>query len=236
MIELAAERRKLAFQTYVEHLSTPMLMPHSGTMANPAKSKFVKLLTDINNDAMQQSPAEVAWLQAAIEQNRKIWLWSDLHLNHENIIKYCSRPFSAVAEMNSALIAAAQQIPKDELSIIVGDFAMGRIAGVQLQWESIQPCRLIAGNHDQDVWGSTVKFPWADAIQVLFYKNKEYWVTHYPLRTEMIPADVMNIHGHIHDKLISNSSKHINVSVEITGYKPKLLSEVIDASPYTNAN
>lgn len=236
MIERAAERRKLAFQVYVEHLSTPMLMSHSGTMSNPAKSKFIKLLQDINNTATNGSPEQAAWLQEAIQLNRKVWLWSDLHLNHQNIIKYCSRPFSSVADMNSALLTTAQKMSKEDLTIIVGDFAMGSRAVVQNQWDAIQPCRLVAGNHDQDVWGSNVKFPWADAIQVFFYQDKEYWVTHYPIRTEMIPENIMNIHGHIHDKVISNSNKHINVSVEMTGYEPKLLSEVINASTYTNAN
>lgn len=229
LIDQAAERRKYAFQVYVEHLSTPMVMSHADTAANPAKGKFVRLLSDINHNAMKATAQHAAWLQAALAVNQNIWFWSDLHLNHQNIIKYCSRPFESSAEMNVALIAAAHNIPREDLVIIVGDFAMGKRDFVESQLAQFQPCRLIAGNHDQDVWGSNLKFPWADAIQVFFHGDKEYWVTHYPIRTEMLPENVINIHGHIHHRSVPDSNKHINVSVEITGYKPKLLNEVLDA-------
>jgi calcineurin-like phosphoesterase family protein len=32
------------------------------------------------------------------------YLISDLHLDHDNIIDYCDRPFSSVDEMNEALV------------------------------------------------------------------------------------------------------------------------------------
>ena len=34
----------------------------------------------------------------------KIFLISDLHLDHYNIIKYCNRPFSSVREMNYLIV------------------------------------------------------------------------------------------------------------------------------------
>ena len=33
----------------------------------------------------------------------RTWVWSDLHLNHEEIIKQCRRPFTTGGEMNEAL-------------------------------------------------------------------------------------------------------------------------------------
>jgi hypothetical protein len=36
----------------------------------------------------------------------KVYIWSDLHLGHENVIRYCNRPFAGVSEMNTVLLNA----------------------------------------------------------------------------------------------------------------------------------
>ena len=37
--------------------------------------------------------------------DRRTWVWSDLHLRHANIIKYCIRPFASAQDMDRALMA-----------------------------------------------------------------------------------------------------------------------------------
>jgi calcineurin-like phosphoesterase family protein len=36
----------------------------------------------------------------------KVYILSDLHLGHGNVIRYCNRPFADVTKMNMALLHA----------------------------------------------------------------------------------------------------------------------------------
>ena len=55
-----------------------------------------------------------------------IFLTSDLHLGHANIIKYCNRPYRDVNEMNEDLINKWNQVIGDtDRVFFLGDFALG---------------------------------------------------------------------------------------------------------------
>ena len=79
-----------------------------------------------------------------------LFFTSDTHFFHEGIIKFCSRPFESVEEMNEALIRNWNEtVPEDGTVFHLGDFAFG---GCQ-QWSSIYnrlngKIYLILGNHD----------------------------------------------------------------------------------------
>ena len=48
---------------------------------------------------------------------------ADLHFGHENIIKFCSRPFDSVEAMNKALINNWNQaVGYDDDVYVLGDF------------------------------------------------------------------------------------------------------------------
>ena len=56
----------------------------------------------------------------------RIFLVSDTHFNHENILKYCNRPFNTIEEMNVALIGNWNSVVKDDdIVYFLGDFALG---------------------------------------------------------------------------------------------------------------
>lgn len=76
---------------------------------------------------------------------------ADLHLGHENIIRYTGRPFLSVDEMDEALVAAWNDRvgPGDEVWVL-GDVAMGRIdRSLALVGRMAGTKRLVVGNHDR---------------------------------------------------------------------------------------
>ena len=54
------------------------------------------------------------------------WFTSDFHLGHRNIIRYCSRPFASVEEMDAAILANLNKlVGADDVLYFLGDFCLG---------------------------------------------------------------------------------------------------------------
>ena len=82
--------------------------------------------------------------------SEQVWFTSDTHFGHENIIRFCNRPFKNAEEMNTELIRRWREtVPEDGIVFHLGDFAHGS----SRLWNDILnalPGRkyLILGNHD----------------------------------------------------------------------------------------
>lgn len=78
-----------------------------------------------------------------------IYITSDPHFNHANVIPYCNRPYSSVEEMNEALIANWNSVIKPEDTIYcLGDFSF-HIRSVEQFMPRLNGKKiLISGNHD----------------------------------------------------------------------------------------
>lgn len=154
----------------------------------------------------------------------KIYLISDLHLDHGNIIRYCQRPYRDVRHMNSDLIKKWNSVVKNEDKVYyLGDFALSRHPN---RWKRKFNGRkvFICGNHDRGLTG-TKEFERVD------YKGHKFWLTHYP---NQMPKDWDGwlIHGHTHNNskkypFINGDLRTINVSCELIGYRPLSLDYLI---------
>ncbi|MDB2253066.1 metallophosphoesterase [Halorubrum ezzemoulense] len=82
------------------------------------------------------------------------YLISDLHLNHDNIIDYCDRPFGSVEEMNETLVEHWNDSidPGDEV-LYGGDLTIRSSAAALLDWldELNGEIVFLLGNHDGTV-------------------------------------------------------------------------------------
>lgn len=140
-----------------------------------------------------------------------IYLTSDLHFSHQNILRYeaASRPFNDIHEMNEALIANWNSVVTDEDTVYVcGDFFMGPLDAIPPILERLNgKIILIRGNHDQKnrmnvfkAYGIEIK-----DIEYLTYKGRFFILCHFPLASQefvnMVRNDnseVIICYGHIH--------------------------------------
>lgn len=141
-----------------------------------------------------------------IKESEKIFLTSDTHWNHKNIILYCQRPFETVEEMNESLITNwSNTVPKDGIVFHLGDFALGGSSA----WLDILPrlngqIHLILGNHDVKNFRPGYASSFASVQEQLTVKvNKNLLIlTHFPLLcyhgTWGTEQNCWNIHGHVH--------------------------------------
>lgn len=78
-----------------------------------------------------------------------IWFYSDPHFYHNNVIRYCSRPYATVEEMNEDLVRRWNTVVRPEDTVYcLGDFSMA-FRAVELFSPRLMGNKiLIPGNHD----------------------------------------------------------------------------------------
>lgn len=137
----------------------------------------------------------------------KIFFTSDTHWRHNNIIRYCDRPFDNVQEMDHALIQNWNSVVSDQdLVFHLGDFAFADRSKWRQLVSSLNGTKfLIQGNHDRTDDIPTECFQKiADMLQLAVWDDElngyaTFIMSHYPLATwSGINRGIFNLHGHIH--------------------------------------
>jgi len=162
---------------------------------------------------------------------------SDQHFGHANVIRFCDRPFADADEMNAAMIANwNEKVTNRDVVYIVGDL-MFRLANEpetilrQLHGKK----HLIIGNHDKS-WIPKVDlsrwFDSAEHYRIIATGGGKITLCHYPM---MSFGSRLMVHGHIHNNkpesywpLLRTMDNALNASVEINGYAPVTLDELIE--------
>ena len=154
-----------------------------------------------------------------------VMVWSDLHIGHANIIRYCDRPFHNVGQMDVALWTNWQLgVAPYETLVCVGDVSF-RSQADRIANQHGDTKILVIGNHDLHYDG-TLRTEGFDQVKALLIAEGDppLVFTHVPLPN--VPSGYINIHGHRHEKLNLPDSPHINVSVEQLEYRPIALTRL----------
>lgn len=153
--------------------------------------------------------------------DKKVWVWSDLHLGHKNIISFSDRPFMNVDEMDEHLIANYNEyVDPDDVCIWVGDIAF---YGTEKTNEILDRCHgykiLVVGNHDfRNGKLRNLNFDETHLLYYLDLPGAPLVFTHFPMYNLIKPW--INIHGHLHINFQLDSDQHINVCCEYHNYRP----------------
>jgi calcineurin-like phosphoesterase family protein len=152
---------------------------------------------------------------------QNVFMISDMHFGHSNIILYENRPFKDIEEMDRVIIANWNKtVGKDDKVFILGDVSFydkEKTTNIisSLKGEKI----LIMGNHDKErdlAWWKDTGIN--EVIEYPIIYNDFYMLSHEPMYiNKNMPYG--NIHGHTHH-LKYNDNQFFNVSVECINYTP----------------
>lgn len=210
---------------YLHYLETP-IEQYDGQIRPPVQhaSKW----RDIESSTLNGGFVNISDL--INEKDKNVWIWSDQHFNHSNVIKHGKRPFNDVEEMNAFLIDSYLDVVKEgDICIWAGDIFFKSKTVFK---ESILPLLnktyniLVVGNHDFQ--SQKIKDMGFDEVHLLLdfeYKNNRCVVSHFPFVVS--DEEFINVHGHIHQHK-SEYPHQINVSVEVLEFQPVLINHLLD--------
>lgn len=163
------------------------------------------------------------------------YLISDLHLDHDNIIEYCNRPFDSVEEMNDALVEHwnAAVDPADEV-LYGGDLTIRQSAAALLDWlEQLNgEIVFLLGNHDGTVLDELDGVDFVEEVR-FEHRGVPFHAVHDPADAPSNPTGWV-LHGHHHNNwperfpFVDHGSRRVNFSVELLEYKPLATDRLVD--------
>ncbi|TXC81568.1 hypothetical protein FS935_21930 [Metabacillus litoralis] len=165
--------------------------------------------------------------------SQKVFIISDTHFSHNNVITYENRPFKDTNEMDEYMIKKWNDVvSENDLVFHLGDVS---ISGAKKSEEVLKQLNgrkiLILGNHDRLTKTKWRKLGFEPHGHYLY---KDFLLTHIPV--DEIPLKVAveegflkgNIHGHTH-----SNNQHLPrelykcCCVELIAYTPVLFDEFV---------
>lgn len=163
----------------------------------------------------------------------KIFYISDLHLNHNAIIRFCNRPFKDTAEMDRELIRRWNDVVGEGDTVyFLGDFSFSHNKDENLAYfQALKGNKfLVIGNHDNDATIGMFGYKKTFHYHEVKDDGRKIVLCHYPIISwNGLFKNALHFYGHVHDKspeaMPANS---FNMCVEKHDYTPRTLSEILE--------
>lgn len=137
----------------------------------------------------------------------KIWITSDLHLNHNKEFIYKARGFGSIEEMNIHIVAKWNTIVQpDDIVYVCGDLILGDLeSGLRLIKQLNGRLYIALGNHDTDSRAEAyLSLPNVENVKMGYRIKQGKWsfiLSHYPQIVNNYTWDkVYCLCGHSHTK------------------------------------
>ena len=162
---------------------------------------------------------------------RNIFIVSDTHFGHSNILKFTGedgaliRPqFSSVEDMDEQMVDRWNSVVRDrDIVYHLGDVYFGDGHRVLKRLRGRK--RLILGNHDNGK-ASYIQANFQKVLMWRMFTEFNCVLTHVPIHESGMTKVQYNLHGHIHQNA-SPGPRYINCSVEVQDYTPRAIEELV---------
>jgi calcineurin-like phosphoesterase family protein len=173
------------------------------------------------------------------------FITADFHLNHQNILKYCNRPYGSVEEMEDGIVAeVCSKVKNDDIVYHLGDFLFN---AKYTEFERIfdrlpgKWC-FVLGNHDRhtiELWSESLKRNGRildiTHLKRLVYENKLCILSHYEMKAwegkewrykKNYKYDcAYHFFGHYHNKPFEYETDTAEVGLDTTDMKLLTIEE-----------
>ena len=172
--------------------------------------------------------------------NRNIYLISDQHFYHQNILSYGRGEFSSVEQMNEHIIQKHNEVVgQDDIVIFLGDFSFkkGKISNLLSRLNGHK--YLVMGNHDKHSIVNAYPSLGLEGVFTMPIRLDNAYLSHEPLipgqnnnsTFKLIETEFKktigahNYHGHLHEETHFDDDRYTNVTCEVLDYKPYFLGK-----------
>jgi len=155
------------------------------------------------------------------------WFTADTHAYHDNIIRYCNRPFQNAEYMTVALANHINNVvqPNDTLYHL-GDWSARRGPGLAEKFREMIMCKnihFILGNHDQKIDRRSKLFTSVNHMLDIKIGGHSIVLCHYAMRVwNKSHHGAWQLYGHSHGNLPDDPNAlqlDVGVDTELYGHK-----------------